>query len=162
MDTAYSNIMEDILDPLASDQQEANIIVGRVKALVEAGKATVEANPLQDAEMQHAIIQTLTAAMADAQAALNSQFEENDRAALVEKFRASEHAISILTEEIFQEVATKAASIKATVAVIKTSIYDAWRKQNPDSSGGMILGQSALKGAKEAMNEKYGEGSVSW
>jgi hypothetical protein len=148
------------------DQQEANIIVGRVKALAESAKTTVEANALQDAALQHVIIQTLTAAMADAQAALNSQFEEADRAALVEKFRASEQSIATLTDQIIQGITTGAAGIKANVAQIKAPIYDAWMKKNFDSasapSHGIALSPSALSGAKDAMNDKYGEGSVVW
>jgi hypothetical protein len=56
------------------------------------------------------------------------------------------------------------ANIKSHAERLKHAFYDAWKKENPDynSKGGQITSPAALQGAKEAMNDKYGPGSVEW
>lgn len=54
------------------------------------------------------------------------------------------------------------AKVKTTADTLKCAVYNVWRKQNPDAKGGMILSPQALKGAKAAVNDKYGPGTVTW
>lgn len=56
------------------------------------------------------------------------------------------------------------AKIKNHTERLKHVVYDAWKQNNADysSSGGVATSSSALKGAKAAMNDKYGTGSVEW
>jgi hypothetical protein len=60
------------------------------------------------------------------------------------------------------EKLTVLANVKTHAEKLKHAVYDAWRKQNPDAQGGMILSPQALKGAKDAINDKYGPGTVTW
>jgi thiaminase len=55
----------------------------------------------------------------------------------------------------------KVAKVKAAVEQVKASFYDNWIKTHASAgSEGMILDQKALDGAAQAMNDKYGAGSV--
>lgn len=63
------------------------------------------------------------------------------------------------------ELLVTMATIKSHAERLKHAVYDAWKKENPDfssNSGGQITAPSALVGAKEAINDKYGPGSVEW
>lgn len=56
------------------------------------------------------------------------------------------------------------ANIKSHVERLKHLVYDAWKKKNADfnAEGGQVTAPSALVGAKQAMNDKYGPGTVVW
>lgn len=63
-----------------------------------------------------------------------------------------------------EEIILTLASIKSHAERLKHLVYDEWKKQNPDFSaeGGQVTAPSVLIGAKQAMNDKYGPGSVVW
>jgi hypothetical protein len=62
-----------------------------------------------------------------------------------------------------EEVITALANLKTHTERLKHAVYDAWKKKNIGTGeSGLILNAEALAGAKEAMNDKYGQGSVVW
>jgi hypothetical protein len=63
-----------------------------------------------------------------------------------------------------QEFILTIGKVKSHTERLKHAIYDSWKKNNADFStqGGQITSPSALKGAKEAMNDKYGPQTVEW
>lgn len=64
------------------------------------------------------------------------------------------------------QLITQLAIIKSTADKLRAAVYDAWKKQNPSlsgsSNGSIMTSPKALKGAKAAVNNKYGPGSVTW
>ena len=169
--TEATAMLEDlgIYDPNAPDpnielQRITDQIMG-AKGILISAKAVVDANQLNDPTMQHIINENLRMAMEAAQESLDSQYDEANRMKLIGKMNNVKESITTATEQIKEGIVSDASAIKAHVAIIKGSIYDAWMKGNfgqtshPD---GYALTANALKGAKEAMNDKYGEGSVVW
>ncbi len=62
-----------------------------------------------------------------------------------------------------QEAITKLGTLKSHAAQLKYAVYDAWKKAHIGTgTPGLILDPKALAGAKQAMNDKYGAGSVEW
>lgn len=159
--TEAANMLEDIgiYDPNAHDE----ILVAL--DIFVATHTVVAANPLNDAAMQQIIYENLLMAREAAQEALNSQWDEAQRINLINTITQVKQSITTTTDQIVQGIAADAAEIKSHVASIKGTIYDAWMNGNfgktkhPD---GYALTANALVGAKDAMNEKYGEGSVVW
>ena len=66
-----------------------------------------------------------------------------------------------MTNETAMVILTK---INSHAERLKHAVYDAWKKENPDFSaaGGQVTSPTALQGAKQAANDKYGPGTVEW
>lgn len=152
-------------NPMFVTVEQARVMVSRVQSLMGNAKTKVDASPLYDATIQHIINENLRMAMEASQEAIDSALDELNRATLMDKMNAVKESVTTATEQIKEGIVSDASAIKAHVATIKGAIYDAWMKGNfgqtshPD---GYALTSNALKGAKEAMNDKYGEGSVVW
>lgn len=179
------NILSDIysMSPVGLADAGVDALVAQAQeylstATSTAGTATTNSPEVQDVISQ--VIQQATddldvgiayrQAMNSAQASGNAQAiaeAEALAAALAQKIAASETALSFLTTQVKKDIVEKASAIKAHVARIKHPIYDAWAEKvkaltSKGTTGIEYIPHEAVEGAKEAMNDKYGEGSVIW
>lgn len=163
--TEAYNILADVAEIVGTGSASIDDKVATVQTIVTNAQ-TAANTPGIDPTVQSNIIAVLTLAMADAQAALDAKFDAGQKEALLAQFREHEASITEIKNQVQQDIKTKAATIKSHVSTLKSIVKDAWMKKNFNASTvpehGIILGQEALEGAKEAMNQKYGEGSVSW
>lgn len=175
-------ILYDITTLALPSDEQINALGENARRLIAAASNTTTSAPLADDAMQRTIIAIQTQAMNDAQAALNIAMtkkaaqDSGDAQALAsaqaqadaqaQKIEAAQAALADLTPQVAQTIVAQAADIKAHAEKIKHTIYDAWiskvKAATTTGSGGEYIPHEALVGAKEAMNDKYGEGSVIW
>ena len=164
--TEAYNILADVAELVGTGSQSIDDKVATASTMITNAQIAVDNATGIDPAVQSNIIAALTLAMADAQAALDAKFDAGQKETLLAQFREHEASVTEIKTQVQQDIKTAAATIKANVATLKTIVTSAWSKKNFNSATtpdhGIILGQEALAGAKEAMNEKYGEGSVSW
>jgi hypothetical protein len=163
--TEVYNILADVAEIIGTGSQSIDDRVATVQTIVTAAQTATNSSDL-DPTMQATINAALRLAMADAQAALDAKFDEDQKAALLQQFKEHKTAIADIGTQAMEAVVASAAKIKSHVTTIKSIVIDAWIQKNFNSSTipehGIILGQEALQGAREMFNEKYGEGSVYW
>jgi hypothetical protein len=151
LDSAQQQAQDTAAARQAAINQKFAQAAAEAQAAAAANQAVIDAQATQDAQ-----------AIAEAQAAAAAA-----KQVLMETQAALLLLINQVIDFVKQEIKAQASGIKADVAAVKTSIYDKWRAKIKASYTGSgeawyWIDPESAKGAKEAMNDKYGEGSVSW
>jgi len=173
--TIYTDLLA-IVTPISPAQLTE--MIDKAGAIIEVAQETVSKFQDTDPNIKNVVMLTIAQASADrqeaiaysqAQAAAQSSGDAQALAhaqeladALTAKITASQEQLAMITTQVQQSIVTEAATIKSQVSKVKDAVYDAWTKTHPHSSGGYAYDNASLQGAKDAMNDKYGEGSVSW
>jgi regulator of protease activity HflC (stomatin/prohibitin superfamily) len=172
----------EILSP--ATPQDIQDFMAKAAALDAAQQKMNDADQARQAAANQAFQDAAAKAQAAAAAqqaleAAQAAQDEQAIAAAQQALDAAKQALEVIQTDIMgivneimdatkQDTVTNVALIKSDVVGMKIVVHDAyqaWMQKNfpggvaPD---GVSLSPSALKGAKEAINAKYGEWSVSW